>query len=100
MVFMAAYYRLPGIIADLALLCYALITYAIFRVGIPNTSLQLNPITLTLPGIAGFILSIGVAVDANVLIFERIKEELRLGKTLRQAIDLGLESCLAIDPRL
>jgi preprotein translocase subunit SecD len=89
MVFMAAYYRLPGIIADLALLCYALITYAIFRVGIPNTSLQLNPITLTLPGIAGFILSIGVAVDANVLIFERIKEELRMGKTLRQAIDLG-----------
>ncbi len=78
--FMAIYYRLPGIIADLALLCYALITYAIFR---------FIPVTLTLPGIAGFILSVGVAVDANVLIFERIKEELRSGKSLRQAIDLG-----------
>jgi preprotein translocase subunit SecD len=78
--FMALYYRLPGIVADLALLCYALITYALFR---------LIPVTLTLPGIAGFILSVGVAVDANVLIFERIKEELRSGKSLRQAIDLG-----------
>ena len=78
--FMALYYRLPGIIADLALLCYALITFALFR---------LIPVTLTLPGIAGFILSVGVAVDANVLIFERIKEELRAGKSLRQAIDLG-----------
>ena len=78
--FMALYYRLPGIVADLALLCYALITYALFR---------LIPVTLTLPGIAGFILSVGVAVDANVLIFERIKEELRAGRLLRQAIDLG-----------
>jgi preprotein translocase subunit SecD len=78
--FMAIYYRLPGIIADLALLCYALITYALFR---------FIPVTLTLPGIAGFILSVGVAVDANVLIFERIKEELRSGRSLRQAIDLG-----------
>lgn len=78
--FMAIYYRLPGIIADLALLCYVLITYAIFR---------FIPVTLTLPGIAGFILSVGVAVDANVLIFERIKEELRSGKSLSQAIDLG-----------
>ena len=78
--FMALYYRLPGIIADLALLCYALITFALFRY---------IPVTLTLPGIAGFILSVGVAVDANVLIFERIKEELRSGKSLRQAIDLG-----------
>jgi preprotein translocase subunit SecD len=76
--FMALYYRLPGIVADLALLCYALITYALFR---------LIPVTLTLPGIAGFILSVGVAVDANVLIFERIKEELRAGRLLRQAID-------------
>jgi preprotein translocase subunit SecD len=49
----------------------------------------LIPVTLTLPGIAGFVLSVGVAVDANVLIFERIKEELRAGKSLRQAIDLG-----------
>ena len=78
--FMALYYRLPGIVADLALLCYALITYALFR---------LIPVTLTLPGIAGFILSVGVAVDANVLIFERIKEELHAGRSLRQAIDLG-----------
>jgi preprotein translocase subunit SecD len=79
-VFMALYYRLPGIVADLALLCYALITYALFR---------LIPVTLTLPGIAGFVLSVGVAVDANVLIFERIKEELHAGRGLRLAIDLG-----------
>jgi len=80
MLFMGFYYRLPGILADLALLCYALITYALFL---------LIPVTLTLPGIAGFVLSVGVAVDANVLIFERLKEELRSGRTLRQAIDLG-----------
>ncbi|PWB53085.1 MAG: protein translocase subunit SecD [Anaerolineales bacterium] len=78
--FMALYYRLPGIVADLALLCYATITFALFR---------LIPVTLTLPGIAGFILSVGVAVDANVLIFERLKEELRAGKSLSHAIDLG-----------
>ena len=79
-IFMALYYRLPGVVADLALICYALITYALFR---------FIPVTLTLPGIAGFVLSVGVAVDANVLIFERIKEELRSGKSLRLAIDLG-----------
>jgi preprotein translocase subunit SecD len=78
--FMALYYRLPGIVADLALACYAVIVYALFRS---------IPVTLTLPGIAGFVLSIGMAVDANVLIFERLKEELRSGKTLRSAIDLG-----------
>lgn len=78
--FMALYYRLPGIVADLALLVYATITFALFK---------LIPVTLTLPGIAGFVLSIGVAVDANVLIFERMKEELRSGRTLRQSIDLG-----------
>jgi preprotein translocase subunit SecD len=78
--FMALYYRLPGVLADLALMVYALITFALFR---------FIPVTLTLPGIAGFVLSIGVAVDANVLIFERLKEELRSGRTLRQAIDLG-----------
>ncbi len=78
--FMGLYYRLPGIVADLALFCYALITYALFR---------LIPVTLTLPGIAGFVLSVGVAVDANVLIFERIKEELHAGRSLSQAIDLG-----------
>jgi preprotein translocase subunit SecD len=78
--FMIGYYRLPGLVADLALLCYALITFAVFR---------LIPITLTLPGIAGFVLSLGVAVDANILIFERLKEELRGGKSLHSAIDLG-----------
>lgn len=80
MLFMALYYRLPGVLADLALLVYAVLTFALFK---------LIPVTLTLPGIAGFVLSIGVAVDANVLIFERMKEELRAGRALRQAIDLG-----------
>lgn len=78
--FMALYYRLPGVIADLALICYALIALMLFK---------LIPVVLSLPGIAGFILSIGMAVDANVLIFERLKEELRAGRTLHQAIDLG-----------
>ena len=78
--FMALYYRLPGIIADLALVTYALISFMLFK---------MIPVTLSLPGIAGFILSIGMAVDANVLIFERLKEELRAGRTLSQAIDLG-----------
>lgn len=79
-IFMALYYRLPGIVADLALMTYALIAYALFR---------FIPITLTLPGIGGFVLSIGMAVDANILIFERLKEELRAGRSLRTAIDLG-----------
>jgi len=78
--FMAFYYRLPGVLADLALIVYALVTLMLFK---------LIPIVLTLPGIAGFILSIGMAVDANILIFERLKEEIRAGRTLRQAIDLG-----------
>ncbi|HBX69620.1 MAG TPA: protein translocase subunit SecD [Chloroflexi bacterium] len=78
--FMAGYYRLPGIIADLALIVYVAITIALFK---------LIPVTMTLPGIAGFVLSIGVAVDANVLIFERMKEELRAGRSLIHAIDLG-----------
>jgi preprotein translocase subunit SecD len=78
--FMAFYYRLPGIVADLALITYSLITLMLYK---------MIPITLTLPGIAGFILSIGMAVDANILIFERLKEELRSGRTLQQAIDLG-----------
>ncbi len=80
MIFMAVYYRLPGVLADLALLIYATVTLALFK---------LIPVTLTLPGVAGFVLSIGVAVDANVLIFERMKEELRAGRTLYQAIDTG-----------
>lgn len=78
--FMALFYRLPGLVADLAIVIYALIAFAVFR---------FIPVTLTLPGIAGFLLSTGSALDANILIFERIKEELRSGKTLRQAVDLG-----------
>lgn len=78
--FMAFNYRLPGVIADLALICYTLFSLMLFK---------LIPVTLTLPGIAGFILSLGMAVDANVLIFERLKEELRSGRNLRQAIDLA-----------
>ncbi len=78
--FMILYYRLPGLLAVLALFCYALFVLAIFK---------LWPVTLTLAGIAGFILSIGMAVDANVLIFERLKEELRLGKPLDLAIEHG-----------
>lgn len=80
MLFMAIYYRVPGLIADLALIFYALVTFAIIK---------MIPITLTLPGIAGFLLSTGAALDANILIFERLKEELRNGRTIRQAIDLG-----------
>jgi len=79
-IFMLLYYRLPGFIADLALIGYALLSLAIFK---------LMGVVLTLPGIAGFILSIGMAVDANILIFERLKEEMRAGRNLRQAIDLG-----------
>ena len=78
--FMALYYRLPGLIAVMALVIYAEITFALFI---------LIPVTLTLPGIAGFVLSVGVAVDANILIFERMKEELRSGKGLRQAVEAG-----------
>ena len=78
--FMLLYYRLPGFVADLALISYAILALALFK---------LIPVVLTLPGIAGFILSIGMAVDANILIFERMKEELRAGRNIRQAIDLG-----------
>jgi preprotein translocase subunit SecD len=78
--FMILYYRALGVVAVGALLVYTLLTLAIFK---------LIPITLTLAGIAGFILSIGMAVDANILIFERMKEELRLGKTVGAAIDAG-----------
>ncbi|NJM63164.1 MAG: protein translocase subunit SecD [Oscillatoriales cyanobacterium RU_3_3] len=80
LVFMVAYYRLPGVIADIALLIYALLTWAAF---------VLLGVTLTLPGIAGFVLSIGMAVDANVLIFERTREELRAGKTLYRSVESG-----------
>lgn len=79
-VFMLVVYRLPGLVAVIALSLYALFNLAIYA---------LIPVTLTLPGIAGFILSVGMAVDANVLIFERVKEELRAGNTLIRSIDTG-----------
>lgn len=79
-IFMILYYRLPGLLSALALIFYAALILALFK---------LIPVTLTLAGIAGFILSIGMAVDANVLIFERTKEELRWGKPLGSAIDEG-----------
>ena len=80
LIFMAVYYRLPGVLADVALVVYALLTLAAFNIF---------GVTLTLPGIAGFILSIGMAVDANVLIFERTREELRSGKTLYRSVESG-----------
>lgn len=80
LIFMGVYYRLPGLIADIALAVYALLTFSAY---------VLIGVTLTLPGIAGFILSIGMAVDANVLIFERTREELRAGKTLYRAVESG-----------
>ncbi|HZV77396.1 MAG TPA: protein translocase subunit SecD [Candidatus Babeliales bacterium] len=82
LIFMIAMYRLPGLLADLALAIYVLVMMAI---------LALSHATLTLPGIAGFVLSIGMAVDANVLIFERIKEELWNGKTLRASVRVGFQ---------
>lgn len=80
--FMIFWYRVPGLIATVALLVYAAIVFAVFK---------LVPVTLTLAGIAGFILSIGMAVDANVLIFERTKEELKAGRTLFTAINSGFD---------
>ena len=80
--FMLLYYRLPGLLADLALFLYGGIVLAIFK---------LLPVTLTLAGIAGFVLSIGLAVDANILIFERMKEELRAGRSLKAAIRAGFD---------
>ena len=79
-VFMLIFYRFPGIVADIALVCFGIITFAL---------LQFIGATLTLPGIAGLILSAGMAVDANVIIFERIKEELGFGNTIRGAINAG-----------
>lgn len=79
-IFMAVYYRVPGLVADAALIVYTLLSLAAFNI---------LEVTLTLPGIAGFILSIGMAVDANVLIFERTREELRTGKTLYKSVEAG-----------
>ncbi|MBA7560130.1 Protein translocase subunit SecD [subsurface metagenome] len=80
MLFMILYYRLPGLMASLALAFYGALVLALFK---------LIPVTLTLAGIGGFVLSIGMAVDANILIFERMKEELRAGRTLGAAIETG-----------
>jgi preprotein translocase subunit SecD len=122
-IFMIVYYRLPGVLAVLALAIYTVLSLAIFKIGISITAVMvvgllyilavnfgwiwgllavlsylilmlvgaLNPVTLTLAGIAGFILSIGMAVDANILIFERTKEELRTGKDLDAAIHDGFD---------
>ena len=80
MAFMLAYYRMAGVVASSALVFYAVVLLAIFK---------LIPITLTLSHIGGFILSIGMAVDANVLIFERMKEEMRIGRTLASSMEVG-----------
>ncbi len=87
MLFMIVIYRLLGVLADIALLAYAMIFLAFLK--LPLFLFSSNYIVLTLAGIAGIILSIGMAVDANVLIFERIKEELRKGKTLKTAAETG-----------
>lgn len=119
--FMIIYYRFPGLLATFALVIYALVSFAVFKIGISFTALVLvglffflgltvsawfgvlsilsyiilifanglSPVTLTLAGIAGFILSIGMAVDANILIFERLKEEIRSGKEIHKAVEDG-----------
>lgn len=80
LVFMVVYYRFLGLIADIALIVYGILLWGLFNA---------IPVTLTLPGVAGLILTIGVACDANVVIFERIKEEVRRGKTVRSAVNSG-----------
>ncbi len=80
LLFMLVYYRVLGGVADLALLLYAGLNLALYK---------LAPVTLTLPGIAGFLLSAGMAVDANILVFERVKEEIRAGRSLKAALETG-----------
>ncbi|NOX61086.1 MAG: protein translocase subunit SecD [Chloroflexi bacterium] len=80
LLFMLVYYRLSGFLADLALISYALYNMAVYK---------LLPVVLTLPGIAGFLLSTGMAVDANILVFERMKEELRAGRSLPNSLEAG-----------
>ena len=80
LLFMVAYYRMAGVVAATALVLYAIIVLAIFK---------LVPVTITLSGVAGLVLSIGIAVDANILIFERMKEEMRTGRTLTSAMEAG-----------
>jgi preprotein translocase subunit SecD len=82
MIFMVVVYQLPGMIANVALIIYSLLVLAIFKI---------IPVTLTVPGVAAFILSVGMAVDANILIFERTKEELRDERTLYAAIEIGFK---------
>ena len=82
LLFMTLYYRIPGAVAALALLIYAVLLLAIFKA---------LPVTLTLSGVAAAILSVGMAVDANILIFERMKDELRMGRTLLSAINIGFD---------
>ena len=82
LLYMIAYYRFPGLLADLALIFYAIVFFG---------ALSFLGATLTLPGIAGFILSLGMAVDANVIIFERLREELKTGKTFRSAVDAAFK---------
>jgi len=80
LLFMLIYYRLPGLLADLALLIYAMVNLSLFK---------LIPVTLTLPAITGFVLSTGMAVDANILVFERMKEEIRKGSSLKTSVATG-----------
>lgn len=87
MIYMVVFYGLFGVVADFALIIYTILILAIFKTGL----FILPPITLTLSGIAGFILSVGMAVDANILIFERMKEEIRWGKSRSLALDLGFK---------
>ncbi len=86
MAFMVLYYRLPGVLASLALFTYIVVVMMIFKLG-P----LIGPVTITLAGIAGFVLSVGMAVDANILVFERVREELRSGRNLAQAIEHGFD---------
>jgi preprotein translocase subunit SecD len=85
-VFMVVHYRMPGVVASAALIYYAILMLALFRIV---------PVTLTLAGIAGFVLSVGMAVDANILIFERIREELRNGMSPHAAIAAGYDKAFS-----
>jgi preprotein translocase subunit SecD len=85
MLFMVLYYRLPGLMASLALVTYTAVSLAVFKIGLPG----IGPIVLTLAGVGAFVLSLGMAVDANILIFERMKEELRVGRNLVVALEDG-----------
>ncbi len=82
LIFMIGYYRLPGLLANVSLIIYSVLVLGIMALG---------KFTLTLPGIAGFLLSVGMAVDANIIIYERLKDELRSGKTLLAAVDAGFK---------